>query len=395
MIIDRKISSGEVTLPAPDKVGYYTDLFGNFNLKDSEGKSYPLAFQNKVSVERFGVKPLELTDNVTDQTALIANAFIQASATNSTLFFPAGRYNVNGGDLSEWPLPLEKHGERKSVVSGSGCSMVGEPGFTFIHNINNYGSNNRFNFSGGRDITIRDIIFVCDNLPPSPSNNAPESCIWLLFTNCFNVRVENCKFLNTYGGAVLMRHCTNCLISGCYARDIYKDTFHITGTSTNITRINNTVINAGDDAFPVVGYLSSGRPSYITDIGNTVRGVKWARAFAYVGASNIRNIGCQVDGSIEGTIPGLPDMPSNTKATCGLLITGESSFNTHNCEDIYVEGILIKNCGASSYGAINIGARTPNITEVFPARDIYIKNATVLKSVRRGVVINSSIRGGE
>ncbi|WP_414016618.1 hypothetical protein, partial [Burkholderia cepacia] len=59
---------------------------------------------------------------------------------------------------------------------------------------------------------------------------------------------------NAASQAIMMRACVNGKVFGNTVLNVWHDGFHVTGASSDITIINNEVINGGDDAFAIVGY---------------------------------------------------------------------------------------------------------------------------------------------
>ena len=191
-------------------------------------------------------------------------------------------------------------------------------------------------------VHIEGIKFTCSTRPDSGlSNGADENTAFIRIANARNFKVWGCKFNHNWGGGVLLRSCRDGSVIGCEANDVFKDAFHITDDSYNIVRAFNVVRGAGDDAFPVVGYTAKGvMPVGITDIGNRVYGVRFARAFAYVGCRDVKNIGCTVDGRLPASIPQQgPAGGGRYNTACALYIAAETANGgTYGCENIEVAG---------------------------------------------------------
>lgn len=321
-----------------------------------------------VPVTEYGLSPAN--DAVTDQTAKISEVLAAATAAGESLFFPAGRYNYNG------------------LISNIGCSMYGVYGQTFIHSISSDGRNTRFDFPNAENVVVSGITFQVDNTPASPSNNGTEPDCILRFQVGKNITVEKCDFYNPYGTPVLMRSVVGGEITRCRSIGGWKDSFHITGLSRFIKRSYCEVVNGGDDAFPIVGYRSTGtigQPTDIIDAFCTVRGVKSARAFAYVGAKRVRNYGCIVDGSIPAEYS-----PAATDYTlAGLYISSELAFDSFHNEDIVVDGMSVTNCGGASWGAVHI----VNRAGVDTAKNIVVRNTTIIGSAKQALYIDGVASG--
>jgi hypothetical protein len=205
--------------------------------------------------------------------------------------------------------------------------LLGVYGQTELRNISAGGKGNCVIIHDNiNNVTIDSIFFNSPNTATTETNQGQiESQGCLKFTACNNIKVKNCIFKNQYGTVLKYRHVTNSEIVNNLVQECYKDGLHITGTSRNIKRIDNIVEASGDDAFPVVGYAtgaSPGQPSQILDQNNHVRGCKYARAFAYVGAKDVVNIGCSVDGFI-------PSQYSNSLSASRVVTTSTISAGTN------------------------------------------------------------------
>jgi hypothetical protein len=233
-----------------------------------------------------------------------------------------------------------------NVIDNAGGGLACPAGIAWIDNVDPAYTNVRIRFkkSDGSlltNVAIANMKFTCSTRPDSGlSNNATEVSGFINIDNARHVRVLNSEFAHNWGGAVLFRSVEDGIINGCYATDLWKDCFHITDASKNCVRSHNVVSGAGDDAFPVVGYLAKGvRPTGIRDIANSVYGVRKARAFAYVGAADCENVGCYVDGRVPDYIPQKTSSSGERYNTaCALYIAAESSFGTYGSEGITVTG---------------------------------------------------------
>lgn len=340
---------------------------GRIELVGPEG-AIPLGASIAIPVSEYGLFPAN--DSTTDQTLDISSVLASATSEGVGLFFPPGRYNYNG------------------LIDNIGCSVYGVYGQTFIHSISADGKNSRWNFPNSEDVTVYGITFVVDNTPVSPTNNGTEPDGILRFQVGKNITVEKCDFFNPYGTPVLFRSVVGGEITRCRSIGAWKDSFHITGLSRFIKRTLCEVINGGDDAFPVVGYRSTGtvgQPTDIIDAFCVVRGVKSARGFAYVGSKRVRNYGCQVEGNIPAEFS--PSVSEYTLA--GLYISSELNFDSYHNEDIVVDGMSITNCGGPSWGAVHI----VNRSGVDVAKNIVVKNTTIIGSAKQALYIDGVSAG--
>ena len=283
-----------------------------------------------------------------------AHGLIPDTGADLTANFQAA---VTAGRIANSPVSLLPG---KYVYSGAvdygGGGLVCYSGIAIIESQSPTYSNHSFKFRSTdgsylNGIDIMGIQFTCSTRPDSNlTNDAPEGAGFVLITKARNVRVWGNKFQHNWGGGVLFRDVQDSSIIGNEATDLWKDCFHITDNSCNILRAYNTVKGAGDDPFPVVGYVPKGvMPVGVTDIGNRVYGVRTGRAFAYVGCKDIKNIGCYVDGRLPASIP----QQTNTdvakyNAPCALYIGAEAgTFNTYGCENIEVVGLTAEYMGPS------------------------------------------------
>lgn len=238
-------------------------------------------------------------------------------------------------------------------------------------------------------IEILGLKFSCSTRPDSGlSNGALEANHFIKVTKARNVRVYHNKFLHNNGGGVLLRDVEDSFVAFNEATDVWKDAFHITGSSRNITRAFNIVRGGGDDAFAVVGYTSSGvYPIGIADIGNRVYGVRKARGFAYVGCKDIKNYTCYVDGRIPSIIPQQSDLTGGKYNTaCALYIAAESGGSpTYGCENVDVQGFTGEYIGP---GIDNVG--TPAST----LQQIHVSAGNGAGNPHKNIRIHATMRNG-
>lgn len=242
-------------------------------------------------------------------------------------------------------------------------------------------------------VAVQGVKFTCSTRPDSGlSNGALETAHFLRFTKVRNARVWGNKFKHNFGGAVLFRDVEDSSIIGNEVDDVWKDAFHTTDASKNITRAFNIVRGGGDDAFATVGVVAKGTyPVGIIDMCNRVYGVRKARGFAYVGCRDFENIGCYVNGLIPEDIPQKSDAGGGRYNTsCGLYILAESGF--YGCENGKVRGFVGENLAP---GIDSVGASTSTLQQIhigasngagYPLKNIKVE-ATLRNGASRGVII--------
>lgn len=304
-----------------------------------------------------------------DHTQRLIDAFTDSQANGTILRLSAGTFYYSGLISNAW----------RGIIGAGG-------GLTKLLCTTSNGDNARIAFSAQEDVYIYGVEFGSTNATITV-NNAPESACHLRLTGVKNFRIEDNSWDRCYGTAIILRDCEDGLVLSNYAKNLGKDGFHITGASKNILRAFNTIVNAGDDPFPIVGYISDGaRPEGIGDIGNRVLGARFGRGFAYVGAKNVRNIGCSVrplptsrTDLISATYAGVP---------CGIYIASESGFDTYGNEDIKFEKFCVEQGGSvNGQNSIMVVGRAGQVT-----RDIDIE-ATVKDCAQSAVRVFGSAIG--
>lgn len=274
----------------------------------------------------YGLKP----DSSDDQTARLQSALTAARIAGKPVILLPGKYIYT------------------SKIDNAGGGLVCPDGEAWLDNqdpayasvVIDFQSTDSSYLDG---ITVQGIKFTCSTRPDvGMTNGAIETNHFIRVTKAKNVKIWGNKFSHNQGGCVLFRDVEDSSIIGNEADDVWKDAFHVTDSSRNIIRAHNIVKGGGDDAFPVVGYVTKGTyPVGIQDIGNRVYGVRKARAFAYVGCRDVINIGCFVDGRTPSYIPQQSDAGGGRYNTsCAIYIAAESAFNSYGNENIRVQGFV-------------------------------------------------------
>jgi len=285
----------------------------------------------------YGLSPSDSLDH----TQNFIDAFTDSAANGTILRLPSGTFYYSG------------------LIDNADVGLIGAGGgLTKVLCTTSNGGNSRFDFSHKNGLYIWGVEFGTTSASIL-LNNATETAAILRLTGCNNFRIEACRWDRCWGTAILVRNCQDGIILGNYAKNLGKDGFHITGSSKRITRAFNTIVNGGDDQFPIVGYVTDGvRPESIYDIGNRTYGARFGRGFAYVGSKYCRNIGCSVhplpdDGERTDLINA-----TYTGVSSGLYIASESSFNSYGNEDLMVRDFTVEQGGnvAGRY-AVQIAGR--------------------------------------
>lgn len=295
---------------------------------------------SKLNAIDYGIYP----DTGEDITAKLQTALTACRIAGKVLEVLPGKYIYSG------------------LVNNAGGGLVCSTGIAWFDNIDPTYTNMRIDFASTDSswlpsVTLQGVKFTCSTRPDvGLSNGATEVSHFIRITKARNVKVWGNDFSHNFGGAVLCRDVEDASIIGNKASDIWKDAFHITGASKNIVRAYNIVRGGGDDAFPVVGYVSQGvYPERIADIGNRVFGVRKARAFAYVGCKGWTNTDCMVDGNIPEDIPQQNDGDGGKYGTaCALYIAAESAFNSYGVENGVVKGFIAENIGSGINGSATL-----------------------------------------
>lgn len=295
---------------------------------------------SKLNAIDYGIYP----DTGEDITAKLQTALTACRIAGKVLEVLPGKYIYSG------------------LVNNAGGGLVCSTGIAWFDNIDPTYTNMRIDFASTDSswlpsVTLQGVKFTCSTRPDvGLANGATEVSHFIRITKARNVKVWGNDFSHNFGGAVLCRDVEDASIIGNKASDIWKDAFHITGASKNIVRAYNIVRGGGDDAFPVVGYVSQGvYPERIADIGNRVFGVRKARAFAYVGCKGWTNTDCMVDGNIPEDIPQQNDGDGGKYGTaCALYIAAESAFNSYGVENGVVKGFIAENIGSGINGSATL-----------------------------------------
>lgn len=232
-------------------------------------------------------------------------------------------------------------------VTGGG-GMVCSTGRATLQAASSNYSLNSFSFTGASaanpyiGFQLQGIDFDNITMPNSGlSNGAGEYAGFIRLTNIRDVYVARNRVMKNYGGFLLMRNVRDALVEKNICYNLFKDVFHTTDASFNITRKDNRVFNCGDDAFATVAYVYKGTiPQYIYDYDNYVYGCRRGRAFAYVGAIHVRGRNF-VDGRVVNPYQALTPNGHYYRGSCALYIASEylgsgSTFNTYGCEDVDV-----------------------------------------------------------
>lgn len=339
--------------------------------------------EHTVSASEFGLFP----DGETDQSSLIEYALNQANSRGKWLVVAPGSYvysraiNVNTSLNRVGLVCLAGEAHFKFVGSNLNDASIsvtrpgGSGAGTYVAGFKLHGI--KFSQPNRADTGLR--------------NDAQEGGSALRLTYVEKVEITHCRFEHLYGSAMVLRHVRDVMIAYNVIRDIFKDGFHITGESSNIWRCFNVVDAGGDDAFPVVGYTNlTEKPRYIYDIGNRVRGVRYARAFAYVGCSDVVNDDNYVDGLIPDDIPQkLSPLGEALNTRSGLYIAAEvfgatPSEKTYGNERITVTGLRITNTAPSGVAGQTTG---------YDSITIYSQNASNEDISIQGSVRNIAGRG--
>lgn len=302
-----------------------------------------------VSVAAFGI----VSSTTLDQTTLINAAAAKAVLGGFSLYWPPGVYIYSNNLLTSvsWiGAGAELVELRKNTTLGAGAPVQIQAG----------------------NVKIFGITFNSPNTPSNAINNAVFGDTCLIAQSLSNIRVDSCIFRKQFGTCVFFQSISTGRIINNAIYTCYKDGFHITGLSTDIERINNVVEDGGDDAFPVPGYASGnpvlGQPTGILDANNVVRGVKFGSAFKYVGAVDVSNVGCKVDGNI----PASYGRANTLMSCCAMNIGVDTGASTFGCEEIQVTG----------FQAINVGRGSAPFSNVLNAIEILGGTGQTVRNIR-------------
>ncbi len=257
-----------------------------------------------VNVKSFGAKG----DGVADDTTAIQKA-MDSMTNGGTLEFPAGTYKYsNELKLTRPNVKLWGYGATLTPTNRSGNAI-----WLQADNTHAYGFTRTSPSSWGRD---------CGGV-------GLAECYGFFVYNSRNHEVIDTA--TNYGlTGVLIQNAHDVLIARNTVYRTTADAIHITGGSTNIRVLQNTVRENGDDMVGVAGYDGNGNEPAMSNIlieGNDFSGNYWGRGIAVFGAKNvtIRN----------NTI-------SKVGVAAGIYIAAEDGgWNSGNNRNILVEGNVI------------------------------------------------------
>jgi trimeric autotransporter adhesin len=267
---------------------------------------------NPVNVRGLGVKG----DGATDDTSALQAAL----NLGIPLHFPSGTY-LYSAQLTAYN------------------SIYGDGQVSKLQSNTAGGNNCIINFTGVSNLSVRGLSF---NNGTATSYVANEAAGALRFTACSYYSVTDCFFNNCASQAVMNRSGTYVRIERNTFTNLWHDGIDVVKASHDVILADNTVMNGGDDAFAVVGYVSDGvRPQRVQIVNNRVFVTKYARGIAIVGAKDVVIEGNQVYQS----------------ASAGLYISAEAAYNSYGNDDVKASYNVFDGCGVNS----NIGA-TPTGT---------------------------------
>ncbi|WP_321795221.1 glycosyl hydrolase family 28-related protein [Burkholderia sp. BCC1988] len=299
-----------------------------------------------MSVRRFGVKG----DGVTDDTVALQTAL----NAGIPLYFPPGTYLY-------------------SNTLTATASVIGAGWDSILQCTTSQGQNASIYWNNASNFKVKNLQFFSQNAAAYyPDENAGP----VNLTGCRQFEISGCKLNNSAGQAVIMHSCVNGKVFDNTLINIWHDGIHVTNASSDITITNNEVINGGDDAFAVVGYVADGvRPRRITIANNRVRGTKYARGIAIVGAQEITVVDNQIYNPMAA----------------GIYVASEltSVYQSYGNDNVTVVNNILDTCGVSSNiagivnslnGPLGYSALSVNATNGFNNSHINVVNNTIKNS---------------
>lgn len=294
------------------------------------------------SVRRFGV----MGDGVTDDTAALQVAF----NAGTPLYFPPGVYLY-------------------SNTLTATASIIGAGWNSVLQCTTSQGQNASIYWKNISNLKIQNLRFFSKNAAGYYAN---ENAGPINLEACSQFEISGCQINNAASQAIMMRACVNGKVFGNTVLNVWHDGFHVTGASSDITIVNNEVINGGDDAFAIVGYQSDrARPRRIIIANNRVDQTKYARGIAIVGAQDLTVSGNHIYNS----------------QCAGIYIASESGYQTYGNDNIKVTDNILDTCGISS----DIVARPnlPNAPNSYGALHLTTANGSNNSNIS---IINNTIK---
>lgn len=138
------------------------------------------------------------------------------------------------------------------------------------------------------------------------------------------------------GAGIHIAHASNGVVSNSRINGTLADSIHITGQSSYVTVVGNTITNSGDDGVAVVSYEGDGGLSHhVTARSNTISDMLGGRNMSVVGGADVLYEGNR--------------LTNNAKAAC-MYLSQEGSYQTFGVRSVLAQFNTITNCGNKSNG---------------------------------------------
>jgi hypothetical protein len=274
----------------------------------------PAPGADALSVKAYGAKG----DGVTDDTVAIQKAFDAAAAQDRPVYMPAGTY-LHNSLLQVRGIEVYGDGD-KSILKAT------DPAKASLHVTGTGDHLHHFRITGvaTERLTHGDAAGV--HLDAATGFEMDHMTVDKVAQNAFIVR-------DSSNGSIHDNR-----IDGTLA-----DSIHITRASHHIRVENNHITNSGDDGIAVVSYVGSSERSHDVLIrNNLVEDNHWGRNISVIGSDKVQILDNVVDGNLAGR--------------AGIIIAGETSYNTWGPTNVLVDGNTVKDAGsqAAGHGAIMV-----------------------------------------
>lgn len=313
----------------------------------------------KLSVLNYGV----VSSTSLDQTTAIQNALNTIAALGAAAYFPAGTYCYTSNGT--FPCSIYGDGNRLSELR---CISSGS--LNSVWDVQNLTG---FVCTGMWFNSINSTGFVSNEIHGS-----------IRLTGVTRYEISYNDFTGSVSAAIMQRNCTRGRVVFNRLENIWHDGIHHTDATYDVFTGFNEVINGGDDCFACIGYRSKGvLPRRITIMGNIVRGTKYARGVACVGAADIIITGNQL---------------YNVKLA-GVYVASESGYQSYGCENIKVTNNLLDGCGLNTACYVVPGAPSYSSQALAPIHlvaysghnlnQVYVAHNTVKNSSNHAIYLGA------
>ncbi len=250
----------------------------------------------------------------TDNQTAIQNAIDAAQSQGKPLYIPAGTFN-HSGVLNVWS---------NVTVFGAGPASV-----------------LRATTPAASSVFLKEENAALYNFRITHANvttrlHDGNTCGVFVETAATNFKIANMEIDNCASAGILVFGAKGGYILNNYVHDTKADSIHNTRGARRIHIAGNRTLNSGDDGIAVVSYGDDpGTTGDILAEYNTILNNVGGRGMTVVGGDNVTY---------------RKNYINNSGSYAGILVGGESSYNSFGATDITIEDNIITNCGSTGTG---------------------------------------------